>query len=174
MVRFPVQDLKIVSAQLGRVPKNVISVAKRCSFGYPVAVQSSPILDGKPFPTIYWLTCPFLIKKISSLESSGGIPKYEKLISDSPELYGEHLSSHRKAKEKAVELAGSDAPEGILKRLGRCGMGGIEDFSHVKCLHMHTAYQLGGIENPVGRGVVAEIGGLECEDGFCSKYTGGE
>ncbi len=170
MVCFPVQDLKIVSAQLGREPKNVLKVAKRCSFGFPVVVESSPMLNGKPFPTIYWLTCPFLIKAISVLESDGGIPRYEEILSGSSELYGEHVDSHLRARKKAMELAGS-APAGVLKRLETCGMGGIKDLEHVKCLHMHTAYHLGGIENPIGKGVISELACTECDDALCSKYA---
>ncbi len=164
------EDIKIVSHQLGRTPKNIIQIARRCSYGFPVVIESSPVLEGKPFPTIYWLTCPYLRYQVSRLESNGGVARFEGLLSKSPKLYAEYVEAHLKSKEKAVELA-QNAPNSVLKRLSKCGMGGIEDFEHIKCLHMHVAYHIGGIKNPVGRMILCELKNVECNNGICEKYT---
>lgn len=94
MVRISDEDLKIVSAQLERYPKNVLEVSYRCSFGFPMVIKSKPVLEGKPFPTIYWLTCPYLRYRVSQLEANGDIPKYEKLLSSSKNLFDLQLKAH--------------------------------------------------------------------------------
>ncbi len=171
MVCVSNEDLKIISAQLERFPKNVLEVSRRCSYGFPVVVKSKPVLNGKPFPTIYWLTCPYLRYHISKLEAKGKIIEYERLLSSSQRLFELQIKAHLRAQSEAVELIKDvKDDEWIVKRLKDGGMGGISDFSHLKCLHLQVAYHLGGIENPVGRLVLEEIGQLECENAWCKKY----
>lgn len=165
------EDLRIVSYQIGKIPKNMKRVAYRCSYGFPVVVESYPILDGKPFPTIYWLTCPHLRYQISKLESNGEISRFEKLLSNTPQMYAEHIAAHLKSRKKAIDLAiAINAPTSVAERLSVCGMGGITNFQHVKCLHMHVAYHIGGIENPIGKMVLSEIKGVECTTKVCKMY----
>ncbi|MGC9212724.1 MAG: DUF501 domain-containing protein [Athalassotoga sp.] len=156
-------DLSVVSNQLNRIPHNVSEIVKRCSFGFPTVIRSFPVLDGKPFPTLYWLTCPFMRSEISKIESNGGIKKYEEMLSKSKELLDLQIKAHLEANKRIRSIAGDG-----MKDLFKGGMGGIKDFRHVKCLHMHVAYHLGGIENPVGKGVLSEIK-MECKDGICGK-----
>lgn len=163
------KDMRIVSYQLGKTPKNVVRVVRRCSYGFPVVIESKSILEGKPFPTVYWLTCPFLKYAISRIESLGGILKFENILSNSPELYAKHVEAHLKAQARAIELA--DKNVRVIKSLKKRGMGGLSDFKHVKCLHMHVAYHFGGIENPVGRMVLSELEVQECESGLCENVV---
>lgn len=58
----------------------------------------------------------------------------------------------------------------MIKRIKNAGMGGISDFSHIKCLHLHVAYHLGGIKNPIGEMVLKEIKQIECSNVLCKKY----
>lgn len=169
---FPLseKDIKIVSRQLGRKPKNITKIVHRCSYGFPVVIESYSVLEGKPFPTIYWLTCPYLRYQISKLESNGGVTKFENLLSKSSKLYAEHVSAHLKSKKRAIELA-QNAPSSVIERLSNCGMGGITDFEHIKCLHMHVAYHIGGIKNPVGRMILFKLKSVECNSNICKKYT---
>ncbi len=157
------EDLSVVLIQLNRIPKNALEVVRRCSFGFPTVIKSFPILDGKPFPTLYWLTCPFMRTQISKIESNGGIKRYEELLFSSQRLLDLEIKAHLEANEKIRSLVGED-----FKDFFGGGMGGIKDFRHVKCLHMHVAYHLGGIKNPVGEDVLSSIK-MECEDGICGK-----
>ncbi len=166
-MRISDRDLKVISFQLERTPKNILKVVLRCSYGYPMVIKSKPVLDGKPFPTLYWLTCPFLRYKLSQLEADGYIPKYEKILSNSSEMRVEEIAAHFKAREEALKLV---EEEWIKESLKRRGMGGISNFSHIKCLHLHVAYHLGGIRNPVARMALDEIGSAECLDKWCEKY----
>ncbi|MGC8544460.1 MAG: DUF501 domain-containing protein [Athalassotoga sp.] len=161
------EEMKIVTNQIGRVPENALNVAKYCSYGFPTVIKSYPLLDGKPFPTLYWLTCPFLRDEISKMESDGWIKRYEEMISKSSEFSNLQIKAHELAKKDVIDLLQDDD----LKIKFTGGMGGIRNFNHVKCLHMHVAYHLGGIENPVGRSVLSKISQTECKSGICLEWS---
>src|SRR5918997_4760242 len=65
------QDRAIVAAQLGREPRGSWGVAARCHLGLPMVIENSPLAEGEPFPTLFWLTCPLLVKRASRLEGGG-------------------------------------------------------------------------------------------------------
>jgi hypothetical protein len=70
-------DLLTVAAQLARRPHDMSRVVARCPYGYPAAVEDLPYgADGRPFPTLYYLTCPTLVAGVSALESAGGVQRW--------------------------------------------------------------------------------------------------
>ena len=170
MVRISNKDLRIVSAQIGKFPQNLLEISLKCSFGFPMVIKSKPILNGKPFPTIYWLTCPYLRYRISQLEAEGKIPEYEKVLSSSSKIYDRQLKAHIMAREEALKMLKKSNLKWVKERIKNAGMGGIVDFSHIKCLHLHVAYHLGGIKNPVAEMALNEIITLECSNAMCKKY----
>lgn len=60
-------------------------------------------------------------------------------------------------------------PENMIKKLKETGVGGIENFSSVKCLHLHYASYLVGENNPVGGIVDRYIAKKCCDDSRCEK-----
>ena len=65
---------------------DVLAVARRCRFGFPQVVVSAPLSRGmKPFPTLFWLTCPFLKRRCGELESMQKIAELEKLFASMPD-----------------------------------------------------------------------------------------
>ena len=65
------RDLRIVSAQLGRRPRDVVGIAARCVCGKPTVVATAPRLaDGTPFPTFYYLSHPAATAAMSALEAT--------------------------------------------------------------------------------------------------------
>ncbi|MBN2220002.1 MAG: DUF501 domain-containing protein [Kosmotogaceae bacterium] len=147
-------EKKIVSLQLGRVVKNDFIVVMLCDWGFPQVIRSSLISDGRPFPTLFWLTCPFLKEEVSRLESKGMISHFEKRIEQDKSFAAAFLDAHRETtllKEKMLDE--SSVPEESRRLLLDRGIGGIRNLKKVKCLHLHLANYLGGIENPVGREV---------------------
>ena len=49
-------------------------VVARCPFGFPAAVETLPYdAGGRPFPTLFYLTCPTLVAALSRLESDGHV-----------------------------------------------------------------------------------------------------
>lgn len=169
------KDLVVVSRQLGRKMKNRFWVVRRCNFGYPVIIKTDPIGPNGPFPTLFWLTCPFLRKEIGKLESKGYIKKYQTLLKQNPQLYYDYLNAHRKTREKRISFAKKLHPDvelsnPLFSSLFN-GIGGILNLENVKCLHLQVANFLGGIENPIGKMVIeSELSTLECDDSFCSIY----
>jgi exopolyphosphatase/guanosine-5'-triphosphate,3'-diphosphate pyrophosphatase len=131
------KDLDAVREQLGREPTVPFSVTARCSAGHPLVIRNRPLdAEGRPFPTLYWLTCPGAVKAVSRLESEGWIAR----LAADPALAQAIERSHASyAAERGELLPGAD-------RWG--GVGGTE--RGLKCLHAHYAYHLAGGEDPVG------------------------
>jgi hypothetical protein len=160
------EDLKIIEKQIERKPNKIISIPKRCSFGKPVVIKSYPLKDGKPFPTLYWLTCPHLIKEVGKLESLGKIKEWEEEIKDNEELREKYLKAHvEELKERNSMI--KEEEEWIKKRLEKVGIGGISNFESIKCLHLQLASFLGGTKNPIGERVWNSIEKKECENCIC-------
>jgi uncharacterized protein len=118
-----------------------------------MVIENAPRLeDGSPFPTLFWLTCPILIKRASRLESEGRMAEIsEKLLRDDAmrgrlegavDRYLERRDSHE-------VLTDAEAPPG----------GGPD---RVKCLHAHLAHELADGPNPVGATTLAEAGWPDC------------
>ena len=173
------KDFEIVSRQLGRKIKNRFWVVKRCKYGYPVVVKTDPIGPMGPFPTLFWLTCPFLRREIGKFESMGYIKKYQNLLKTDRKLMCEYLLAHRKTREMRLKLAKElhpnvDLSDPLFSSLFN-GIGGILNLETIKCLHLQVANYLGGVENPVGRLIVTEeLETLYCDSFFCSKYEIGK
>ncbi|HJR44437.1 MAG TPA: DUF501 domain-containing protein [Actinomycetota bacterium] len=127
-------------------------MARRCHLGVPMVIENHPVLeDGSPFPTLYWLTCPVLVKRASKLESEGWMSSLnERLESDDglKERLGEAVLAYARARDAHVSLEPAPAPPG----------GGPD---RVKCLHAHTAHQL-VTQNPVGALVLSQAGFPDC------------
>ena len=77
-------DHDIITDQLGRYPRGLVGIGARCASRQPAVTITYPRLqDGTPFPTLFYLTLPFLVKEISRIESSGGMTSFnERLVSD--------------------------------------------------------------------------------------------
>jgi len=166
--RISDKDLEIVRKQLKRDVSNVLSVCHRCSFGFPTVILSYPIRDGAPFPTIHYLTCPYLTKEISRLEEKGLIQEFENRIRADEKFRSAYQTAHKEVISKRLSLLSKD-DEKWFDVLSVVGTGGIRDFSTVKCLHLHVADYLAGINNPVGKEVYESLCQKECSDSFCSR-----
>lgn len=116
-----------------------------------MVVENHPVLeDGTPFPTLYWLTCPVLVKRLSRLESAGRMTGLtEELERDRKlkERFSGALARYRKRRDDHLPI--DSAPPG----------GGPE---RVKCLHAHGAHELAAPPNPIGARAVAETGWPDC------------
>ncbi|QTA37306.1 DUF501 domain-containing protein [Thermosipho ferrireducens] len=162
--------IKIAQIQLGREAENIYQVIVVCSYGYPVVVKSLPLKDNKPFPTLHYLTCPFLRKEISKLEEKGLVKVLEEKIQTNLEFKKQLFSAHEKVKKERAELLTKEFGNTIWKEvLNKVGTGGLKDWTKVKCLHLHTADFLAGINNPVGKEVINLLKKIECENIYCRR-----
>ena len=137
-------DRATVARQLGREPRAFRRVAVRCPFGRPaVTEQYAYARDGEPFPTMFWLTCPFLVAAVSRIEAEGGVERWTRAATEDPAL-GESL---RAANEEQ-------------RRLGPeldAGVGGRTRTGSLKCLHAHAAFALARPGYDLGERILAEV-----------------
>lgn len=146
-------DAAAVERQLDRRPRGRWGVAARCHLGIPAVIESAPRMpDGTPFPTLYWLSCPVLVKRVARLEGEGWMAAVnDSLAGDAAlrERLAAALRRYRRSRDRHGVIADSGAPPG----------GGP---GRVKCLHAHVAHELAGGVNPVGARALAAAGHPDC------------
>ena len=156
---------------------DVLYVAARCRFGCPMVVVSSPVSsDGRPFPTIFWLTCPYLNRRCGELESAQQISELEKLFQEDPQKIKAYHSRYAKLR-MGLLTAGQqqklpEMNDGVRRVITESGIGGInwkDGTAGAKCLHLQTATWLGMGEHPYEEWLRGAIGEAECPDGICTK-----
>ncbi|MEZ5176461.1 MAG: DUF501 domain-containing protein [Acidimicrobiia bacterium] len=150
-------DESVVAIQIGRPPRSAVTVRARCHLRLPVAIEVPPVLDdGTPFPTLYWLTCPLAVTRISRIESHGGVRAASELLASDPDMAETMAATHRRyAAERDSRLpADWDGP---------VPSGGVAgSIGGVKCLHAQYADTVAGNQNPIGEQVAVEIEPLDC------------
>ncbi|CAM9371940.1 unnamed protein product, partial [Ectocarpus fasciculatus] len=167
------EDARSLTAQLGYTPYNIIDVVARNDSGQPIVAllygltkgktaASKPTKSLRPFPTIYWLTCPALKNNISTLEYSGWVAKLQERLNADPahiaamqrahELYSEERRSNLSAEDLAFLENNKSLHE--YHTYGVAGMKSTS-FRCVKCLHCHYAHFMGnpGHGNIIGKWV---------------------
>ncbi|MDD3717425.1 MAG: DUF501 domain-containing protein [Actinomycetota bacterium] len=168
------EDLKTLGRQLGRPVRGEVRVAARCPHGVVEVIANPPLLpDGTPFPTLFWLTCPLLQRRVSGLESGelrGLLRRKAEEVPGFAEALRQAERDYAVEREKWADRlgAGEKAREYFS---GREGIGGTVA-GGLKCLHAHLAHFLAGGDNPVGAEVAEELSGAqerECE-GNCGPF----
>lgn len=137
------QDIDWITQELGRKPRGKVRVAVRSALGRPTVIQVEPIIDGKPFTTLYWLVDRQLHKRISKLEANNGVDGIRVAIRNSPAMCTEHKFNHLYYMHlRRLALRSYWVPACYKDSLYNTGIGGIRNFSEIKCLHLHYAYHL--------------------------------
>jgi hypothetical protein len=174
MESIPLIDRNAVAAQIGRRPRGLLGVPVRCSYGYPQVIRVRPLIEGEPFPTLFWLTCPYLVKEVDRLEAVGWIGRLEKRLAEDEALRAGMERAHRRYVEARSALLSEGErrtieSRGLASGLLEKGIGGIADRRRLKCLHLHVAHALAD-ENPVGAIVLGKLSAIECgpEEVICS------
>ncbi len=137
-------DALAVTRQLGRPPRNAVSVAHRCRCGLPDVVATAPRLsDGSPFPTLFYLTCPRAASQIGTLEASGLMQEMADRLASDPALAEAYQRAHEAYLAARLRIGRVDEIDGV-------SAGGMPD--RVKCLHVLVAHALaaGPGVNPLG------------------------
>ena len=118
-----------------------------------MVIESDPRLeDGSPFPTLYWLTCPILVKRVSTLEAEGSMAQVTEQLRTGEALKARLASALQRYRARRAQL-------GTIEESGGPPGGGPE---RVKCLHAHVAHELAGGNNPVGSLTLAATGWPDC------------
>ena len=111
-------------------------------------------VDGAPFPTTYYLTCPQLVARISRLEAEGGVERWTQVVRESPTL------------RASLDLA--NAEQQALRPEIPGGIGGSKRSGSLKCLHAHAAFALARPGYELGERILDELGDLWPDSGCCS------
>ncbi len=160
------RDRTVVARQLGREPRGRWRPASRCAYGFPNVIATSPTLeDGSPFPTLFWLTCPWLGEIISEAESSGGVAVWAERLANDPDLAARMREADAAYRDARLAEGGGLDPAAHLSAAG------LRDVTRTKCLHAHAAAFLAGIGDPIGESVLAGRS-VECEDARCQAWAG--
>jgi uncharacterized protein len=164
-----VDDLAMVTRQLGRVPRAFRCVAARCPFGAPAVTEQEPYApDGEPFPTMYYLTCRHLVAAVSRLEAAGGVERWSaELSADNPNLRASlDAATAEQASLRLARAAGRTGNDGGSS-LGT-GIGGSRTPHQLKCLHAHVAFALARPGYALGEAMLAEVVERWPTEGCCS------
>lgn len=137
----------VVEQRLGRTPRGLRDVPIYDADGLPAVIRVASIVDGKPFPTLFWLIDPVLNLRIDRDEARGCIARFQARINSDVALRASMVEDHRKhialrdAYLTGDERAALDQ-RGHADALTRRGIGGIADFTRVRCLHTWYAAHL--------------------------------
>ncbi len=114
-------------------------MAVRCPFGAPAVLENDPVdLNGRPFPTRFWLACRELAAAVSRLEAAGGVGELEgddSLRESIAQAHADHAAIHAGYR-----------------------VAGVGDPRRVKCLHAQLAFALASGGNRVGDWIVERAG----------------
>jgi hypothetical protein len=131
-------------------------VVVRCPWGPPAVTEQQTFDEsGEPFPTTFWLTCPYLVAALARIEAAGGVERWTRATAEDAEL----ADSLRRAHEEQRALR----PELDL------GIGGAgPEARGLKCLHAHAAFALARPGYTLGERILAEVEPLWPSDHCCT------
>ena len=143
-----------VAERLGREPRGFRDVAAFNAEGLPASIRVSSIVDGKPFPTLYWLIDAELSLNIDRLEAAGWIARVQSEIATNADF------RQRMQQDHAAHIALRDgylldeerkllASNNMLSALSKRGIGGISEPDRIRCFHTWYAAHM-VVPNAVG------------------------
>lgn len=149
------RQLGIIAQQLGRAPRGIEAVAATDGEGTPLVLRMAPIVDDKPFPTLYWLCSDVLKVEISRIEAVGVIKALEQRLQEEPDFLEIYQQSHRNYVTARWEYMSAAQREEVAKLgytdlMTERGIGGISNWHQVRCLHTQYAHHLCG-DNVIGQ-----------------------
>ncbi len=136
-----------VADLLGRQPRGLEAIPVFSEGGDPAVIRVSSMVEGKPFPTLYWLVDPQWCYRIDQLEANGRIRQLQQRIDSELELQTTMLADHRKYIDQrnafmTPALHREIDALGYRQVFADKGIGGISDFTRIRCLHTWYAAHL--------------------------------
>lgn len=161
------EDLDLIRRQLGRAPRGIAAIVARSESGAPLVLQMHSVVDETPFPTLYWLSSRDLYTAIAGLETRGVVKELEQRLETDATMREALATDHRRYIEKRQlamlpEHREWIASRNLQRRFDSAGVGGIERFDKIRCLHMHYAHHLAD-GNSIGAILDQEFGLKELE-----------
>jgi hypothetical protein len=132
------------------------------------------MMRGQPFPTTYWLVCPYLTRTVGVIEAENGVASLRDALRSDPGALQAYHGLHARIRLAMLP----DARKRFLRRyrkpiyraLARGGIGGIAwraGEAGVKCVHLHAASYLALGFHPASRFLDERVGRWSCRDGDC-------
>lgn len=119
-----------------------------------MVIRVASLIDDKPFPTLFWLVDAQLSYRIDQAEAGGLIKRLQRRVDCDAGLREAMARDH--AAHIALRATYLSAQEqqrlrqlGLDAVLTQRGIGGIADFSHIRCLHTWYAAHL-VVPNAIG------------------------
>lgn len=143
-----------VADLLGRTPRGLEDIAVSGANGDPVVIRVASLVEEKPFPTMYWLVDPKWCYRIDQVEAGGLIKVLQQRIDADIEMQVAMREDHRLYIEQR-DVFMTPAVRREIEQLGYTqvfsdkGIGGISDFTRIRCLHTWYAAHL-VVPNTVG------------------------
>jgi len=141
------QTRQRIAQLLGRDPRGLEDVAVWSPTGEPQVIRVSALVDDKPFPTLYWLVDPDLCYRIDRAEAGGLIKQLQSVVDADPALQESMRADNVAYIRKREELMDAGTRDRLVE-LGFCdvmsakGIGGLGDFTRIRCLHTWYAAHL--------------------------------
>ena len=129
-----------VTERLGREPRGFCDVSAFNTQGEPAVIRVSSVVDGKPFPTLFWLIDADISLKIDRLEAAGWIARLQRDVDNSATLQ-EQMELAHEAHKRLRETFLSEAERtlltdrGMMSALSDRGIGGIKEPGRIRCFH---------------------------------------
>lgn len=145
-------------------------------------IVNRPVFAGESqievFPTLYWLTCPYLRREVALLEGEGLIAQFEERIQRDPDFASQVERNHRDYAARRLSLIPLEVQGRMQEEypdryqvLAESGVGGIRSPEGVKCLHTHLADFMAHGDNVIGAEVARLLNKpLFCESGQCKEF----
>ena len=152
---LPAATVERIAELLGREPRGLEDVAVADEGGNPQVIRVASLVDDKPFPTLFWLVDPALCYRIDRAEAAGVIAQLQARIDASQALREAMAADHRahialREQHMSATVRSAIVQRGFADVLRAKGIGGIADFSRIRCLHTWYAAHL-VVANTVGR-----------------------
>lgn len=144
-----------VAELLGREPRGLRDVAVFDDAGQPSVIRVAALVDGKPFPTLFWLVDPAVNLAIDRLEAGGLIAQMQAEVDATPALQAAMAEDHARHRQLRAGFLRPDErryleEKGMMAALDARGIGGIAEPHRIRCLHTWYAAHL--VEpNTIGR-----------------------
>ena len=111
-------------------------------------------IDGRPFPTTYYLTCRHLVAAVSRLEAAGGVERWSEAAARDPVLADSLERATELQRRIRRDLVGdAEVPPDVLD----LGIAGSRTPGSLKCLHAHVAFALAQPGYLLGERILDEV-----------------
>jgi hypothetical protein len=128
----------------------------------------------KPFPTSFWLVCPFLLRTLGKIESDGGVAEMREKSFGSADEWREYHLLH--ALIRLSMLGGAQRAylrnrrRPLYRAICARGAGGAAysaDPIAVKCLHLQAASYMALGHHPMSGWLSSRVSEWECDAAHC-------